>query len=82
MKLQINKQVRKKGMDQDIKLGAGGIREVEFVIQALQMVHGGSDKRLQQTSLYQGNGHAADWQLSGCGHRTIIAQFIQLSARS
>jgi len=52
MKLQINKQVRKKGMDQDIKLGAGGIREVEFVIQALQMVHGGRDKRLQQTSLY------------------------------
>lgn len=53
MKQQINKQVRKKGMDQDIKLGAGGIREVEFVIQALQMVHGGRDKRLQQTSLYQ-----------------------------
>lgn len=52
MKQQINKQVRKKGMNQDIKLGAGGIREVEFVIQALQMVHGGRDKRLQQTSLY------------------------------
>lgn len=52
MKQQINKQVRKKGMNQDIKLGAGGIREVEFVVQALQMVHGGRDKRLQQTSLY------------------------------
>lgn len=53
MKQQINKQVRRKGMNQDIKLGAGGIREVEFVIQALQMVHGGRDKRLQQTSLYE-----------------------------
>jgi [glutamine synthetase] adenylyltransferase / [glutamine synthetase]-adenylyl-L-tyrosine phosphorylase len=53
MKQQINKQVRKKGMNQDIKLGAGGIREVEFIVQALQMVHGGRDKRLQQTSLYQ-----------------------------
>lgn len=53
MKQQINKQVRKKGMSQDIKLGAGGIREVEFVVQALQMVHGGRDKRLQQTSLYK-----------------------------
>jgi glutamate-ammonia-ligase adenylyltransferase len=52
MKQQINKQVRKKGMSQDIKLGAGGIREVEFVVQAVQMVHGGRDKRLQQTSLY------------------------------
>ncbi len=53
MKQQINKQVLKKGMSQDIKLGAGGIREVEFVVQALQMVHGGRDKRLQQTSLYK-----------------------------
>ncbi len=53
MKLQINKQVRKKGMSQDVKLGAGGIREVEFVIQAMQMVHGGRDKRLQQESLYR-----------------------------
>ncbi|MDO9518820.1 MAG: bifunctional [glutamate--ammonia ligase]-adenylyl-L-tyrosine phosphorylase/[glutamate--ammonia-ligase] adenylyltransferase [Pseudohongiella sp.] len=53
MKQQINKQVRKKGMNEDVKLGAGGIREVEFVVQALQMVHGGRDKRLQQTSLYK-----------------------------
>lgn len=53
MKLQINKQVRKKGMDKDVKLGSGGIREVEFIIQALQMVHGGRDKRLQQVSLYR-----------------------------
>ena len=53
MKLQINKQVRKKGMSQDVKLGAGGIREVEFVIQAMQMVHGGRDRRLQQESLYR-----------------------------
>jgi glutamate-ammonia-ligase adenylyltransferase len=27
--------------DDDIKLGAGGIREVEFFVQALQLVHGG-----------------------------------------
>lgn len=52
MKQQINKQVRKKGMNEDVKLGAGGIREVEFIVQALQMVHGGRDKQLQQTSLY------------------------------
>lgn len=53
MKLQINKQVRRKGMHEDIKLGAGGIREVEFIVQALQMVHGGRDKHLQQVSLYK-----------------------------
>jgi len=53
MKQQINKQVLKKGMSEDIKLGAGGIREVEFIVQALQMVHGGRDKSLQPASLYQ-----------------------------
>ncbi len=52
MKMQINKQVRRKGLSQDIKLGPGGIREVEFIVQALQLVHGGRDKRLQEPSLY------------------------------
>ena len=53
MKLQINKQVRRKGLNRDIKLGSGGIREVEFIVQALQLVHGGRDKRLQEPSLYK-----------------------------
>lgn len=52
MKEQINKQVLRKGMSENIKLGAGGIREAEFVAQALQMVHGGRDRRLQQVSWY------------------------------
>lgn len=53
MKMQINKQVRRKGSNKDIKLGSGGIREVEFIVQALQLVHGGRDKRLQEPSLYK-----------------------------
>ena len=53
MKRQINKQVRRKGLATDIKLGPGGIREVEFIVQALQLVHGGRDRRLQEVSLYK-----------------------------
>lgn len=53
MKMQINKQVRRKGLSQDIKLGSGGIREVEFILQAIQLVHGGRDQRLQEPSLYK-----------------------------
>lgn len=53
MKMQINKQVRRKGLSLDIKLGPGGIREVEFIVQALQLVHGGRDRRLQEASLYK-----------------------------
>ena len=32
---------------QDLKLGPGGIREVEFFAQALQLLHGGKDKNLR-----------------------------------
>ena len=34
----------------DIKVGAGGIREVEFAVQLFQMVRGGRDRDLQTTS--------------------------------
>lgn len=30
----------------NIKLGDGGIREVEFVVQSIQLIHGGKDQRL------------------------------------
>lgn len=44
---QIRAEVRKKGMDADIKLGAGGIREVEFTAQIFQMIRGGQNRALQ-----------------------------------
>lgn len=34
----------------DIKLGAGGLRDVEFSVQALQLVHGRVDERLRHQS--------------------------------
>ena len=34
--------------DRDVKLGRGGIREVEFFTQALQGVHGGRNRRLRE----------------------------------
>ncbi|KAF7771972.1 glutamate-ammonia-ligase adenylyltransferase [Pseudoalteromonas citrea] len=51
MKQMIAQEVRRKGLINNIKLGAGGIREVEFIIQALQMVRGGRDVALQTPSL-------------------------------
>jgi glutamate-ammonia-ligase adenylyltransferase len=44
-------EVRRKGMAENIKLGAGGIREVEFIAQAFQLIHGGRDLSLQQRPL-------------------------------
>ena len=51
MKALINREVQRKGMGSDVKLGAGGIREVEFVVQVFQMIRGGRDTRLQERSV-------------------------------
>lgn len=51
MKHLIAQEVRRKGLVNNIKLGAGGIREVEFIIQALQMIRGGRDVGLQTPSI-------------------------------
>lgn len=52
LKHQINQQVRRKGMQNDIKLGSGGIREIEFIVQVLQLIHGG--KTATATSCFIG----------------------------
>ena len=50
MKALIAQDVRRKGLTENIKLGAGGIREAEFVVQALQMIRGGREPSLQVQS--------------------------------
>ncbi|MGD8932943.1 MAG: bifunctional [glutamate--ammonia ligase]-adenylyl-L-tyrosine phosphorylase/[glutamate--ammonia-ligase] adenylyltransferase [Chromatiales bacterium] len=47
MKLLISKELYKKGMDANVKLGPGGIREIEFIGQAFQLIRGGRDRELQ-----------------------------------
>jgi glutamate-ammonia-ligase adenylyltransferase len=47
MKQLIVRQVAKKGLQNNIKLGAGGIREIEFIGQAFQLIRGGRDPALQ-----------------------------------
>ena len=51
MKDMIEREVRRKGMDSNVKLGRGGIREAEFIGQAFQLIRGGVDKRLQRREL-------------------------------
>ena len=53
LKKMIAKEVQRKGIEHNIKLGQGGIREIEFIVQALQILHGGRDTGLQTQSLYQ-----------------------------
>jgi glutamine synthetase adenylyltransferase len=44
---QIGEQGRRNDYAQNIKLGPGGIREIEFIVQALQIVRGGREPALR-----------------------------------
>ena len=51
MKAMINKEIRQQGMQLNIKLGRGGIREIEFIAQSHQLVRGGREPELRTRSL-------------------------------
>jgi len=46
MKTMISREVQRKSMERNVKLGAGGIREVEFIGQLFQLIRGGRDSKL------------------------------------
>lgn len=51
MKQNINREVFRRGLENNIKLGAGGIREIEFFGQIFQLVRGGVLPRLRARSI-------------------------------
>ncbi len=53
MKQLIEQENRRRNRVDNIKLGAGGIREVEFVVQTLQLIRGGRIPQLQQVSIFK-----------------------------
>jgi len=53
MKAMIDNEIRRKGNLQNIKLGLGGIREIEFVGQTFQLIRGGGEPELQIRGILQ-----------------------------
>ncbi|MEN1957631.1 bifunctional [glutamate--ammonia ligase]-adenylyl-L-tyrosine phosphorylase/[glutamate--ammonia-ligase] adenylyltransferase [Luteimonas changyuni] len=51
MKAAISAEVARKDLADDIKRGPGGIREIEFLVQALQLIRGGREAALRGRSL-------------------------------
>lgn len=51
LKYKITQELQRKDRMQNIKLGPGGIREIEFIGQAFQLIRGGQEKSLQQRSI-------------------------------
>lgn len=79
LKRMIAAEVTKKGMQSNIKLGAGGIREIEFIVQAFQLVHGGRDKILQGRALQPMLGYLAEQDyLSAEDSQSLQAAYVFL----
>lgn len=53
MKSMISSEVRRRGLGNNIKLGPGGIREVEFIAQVFQLIRGGREPSLRGRGLLE-----------------------------
>ncbi|HEY9033357.1 MAG TPA: bifunctional [glutamate--ammonia ligase]-adenylyl-L-tyrosine phosphorylase/[glutamate--ammonia-ligase] adenylyltransferase, partial [Pseudomonadales bacterium] len=51
MKAMIEKEIKRKGNKNNIKLGRGGIREIEFIGQTYQLIRGGGEPDLRVRSI-------------------------------
>ncbi len=51
LKSLIQQEVRRRKLEEDLKLGSGGIREIEFIAQAFQLIRGGRQPQLQDNRL-------------------------------
>lgn len=51
MKAMIHREVLRRGNEENIKTGAGGIREIEFIVQALQLIRGGQEPQLREPQM-------------------------------
>jgi len=53
MKELISREVERRELRDNVKLGPGGIREIEFIVQAFQLIRGGGKPALQTRSLLE-----------------------------
>ncbi len=54
MRRRVEQNVRARDAPRQLKLGAGGLRDVEFSVQLLQLVHGRADTRLRTPNTWAG----------------------------
>ena len=51
MKALLTQEVQKRGLEENVKLGAGGIREIEFIGQVFQLIRGGREPPLRERGI-------------------------------
>ena len=72
-KLKIDKHIERKTNGFNVKLNRGGIREIEFIAQALQLAHGGDDDWLRVAHTLISLGRLADRDLLTEQERTELS---------
>lgn len=82
LKQMIAKEVRRKDIEHNIKLGEGGIREVEFIVQALQILHGGRDSGLQCPALLKVLPYLSEHDYLSAADVAMLEQAYQLLRRT
>jgi glutamate-ammonia-ligase adenylyltransferase len=76
---QIRQEVARRELADDVKLGAGGIREIEFIAQAFQLIRGGRDPELRQrATLDVLRTLAAKRQLAASAVAELVAAYVFL----
>ena len=80
MKQRIERELRSPALvERNIKLGRGGIRELEFIIQALSLVYGGRDPRLRSPRTLDAIGRLESLDyLAGSRARQLSAAYVFL----
>ncbi len=63
MKAMIAREVKRRRLADNVKLGRGGIREIEFIAQAFQLIRGGQEPGLRMRSLQPVLAYLAEHQL-------------------
>ncbi|MEP6742788.1 MAG: hypothetical protein ABJB61_09855 [bacterium] len=73
-KQKIDRQVERRAAGFNVKLQRGGIREIEFIAQALQLAHGGLDEWLRVSHTLISLGRVADRDLISEQERTQLSE--------
>ncbi len=81
MKALINREVHRKGIPDNIKLGAGGIREVEFIAQTFQLIRGGREPALRSRRLREVLPALADMELMTADAVTTLLDAYEILRR-
>ena len=80
MKAKIEQRLRQRGkLYSEVKLGAGSIRDVEFLVQSLQLIHGGGEPRIVTSNTLDALVRLAEFGLiPGAWYRQLRAGYVFL----